>query len=144
MAAFIQKIIAFFMGILAFFGLVKPGPDHPDPAEWDGTAGYAVQDKAVEFSLRENPTTGYAWQYEIEGDCVALTKDDYAQDPSQPGMAGVGGTRYFTFTAEKAGTATVTFTYLRSWETEPPIDTYRAVIEVGEDLVPQVVSFEKI
>ena len=144
MAAFIQKLIAFFTAILAFFGLVKPGSAHPDPVVWDDTAGYAVEGGEIEFSFRENPSTGYAWAYEVAGGAVALSNDDYVQDPAAPGMAGVGGTRYLRFAAAEPGTATVEFTYARSWETEPPIDAYRAVIEVAADLSVRLVSFEKI
>ena len=61
-------------------------------------------------------------------------RDEYKQNPSEPGVAGVGGYQYYDFTTVKAGTATVTFTYARSWETTDSDITYVAVITVAADL----------
>ena len=125
MLAVFQKILAFFMSILAFLGLVKPETPQPD--------AFTVTDNAVEFCFDSNPTTGYDWTAAVNGDCVALTKDEYVPDAAAPGMAGVGGKQYYTFTAVRAGTATVTFTYARSWETTGADRTVTAVITVAQD-----------
>ena len=42
----------------------------------------------------------------------------------------------------KPGTTTITFTYQRPWETDPPITTYVAVVVVADDLSVTVSSFE--
>ena len=127
MQAIFAKIISFFMAILAFLGLVKP-TQNAEPNN------YTVEGKVVSFCFDSNPTTGYDWTAKTEGDCVIMTRDEYEQKPSEPGMAGVGGYQYYDFTAVKPGTATVTFTYARSWETTDSDITYVAVITVADDL----------
>ncbi|MBQ6163126.1 MAG: protease inhibitor I42 family protein [Clostridia bacterium] len=137
MQAFIQKIIALIMSILAFLGLVKPAAEiDPDTFKVDGST--------VEFCFDSNPTTGYDWTAEIDGDCVELTKDEYVQDQvdSPVAIAGIGGRQYYVFTAVKEGTATITFTYARSWEqndddrivtAQITVDAALNIIEVGTD-----------
>lgn len=130
MQAFIQKIVALIMSILAFFGLTKPVVEiDPD--------SYKVDGKTVEFCFDSNPTTGYGWTAEVEGDCVVLTKDEYVQDKVADGpvaIAGVGGKQYYVFTAVKEGAATVTFTYARSWEKTDSDRVIVAQIAVSADL----------
>lgn len=139
MLAVFQKIFAFILSVLAFFGLVpKPAaPVSPVAPE----AAYTAEAGKVEFALRGNITTGYEWTVAIDGDAVALTRDEYVSDPADPGVAGVGGTHYFAFAAAKPGTATLTFTYARPWETNGPIETRVAVVEVAQDLSVTVRSF---
>ena len=129
MQAVFAKIISWIMAILAFLGLVKP--ETPAAVE---PGSYQVNGKVVTFCLDSNPTTGYDWTAVIDGDCVALTRDDYQQDPSEPGMAGVGGCQYYDFTAVKPGHAIVTFTYARSWETTDADIKLFAGITVADDL----------
>lgn len=126
MHSIIQKILGFLMSILAFFGLVKaPAPD-PVPFE--------VKGSTVAFAFDSNPTTGYGWTYALEGDCIRVERDEYVQDPALPGMAGVGGTQYYTFEAVREGTATVTFTYARAWEQTDADRVITAEIAVSPDL----------
>lgn len=127
MQALFAKIVSFFMAILAFLGLVKP-VQNAEPNS------YTVEGKVVSFCFDANPTTGYNWTAEKEGDCVIMTRDEYKQHESAPNMGGVGGYQYYDFTAVKPGTATVTFTYARSWETTDSDVTYVAVITVADDL----------
>lgn len=133
MSALLQKLVSFFMSILAFFGILK---GNAKPAAGD----YEVQKTAVVFALRSNPTTGYSWDVKISGDAVVLSSSDYRQDPGAPNMAGRGGTEYFTLTAVKPGAATVTFSYLRPWE-GGPIETRVAELVVDKDLNVTVRSF---
>ena len=129
MQAIWAKILSFIMAILAFFGLVKPEtPATVDP----GT--YQVNGQVVAFCLDANPTTGYGWEAVVDGDCVTLTRDQYQQNESEPGMAGVGGYQYYDFTAVKPGTAKVTFTYARPWEATEADRVVVAEITVAEDL----------
>ena len=137
MTAFFQKLIAFFMSVLALFGFGKTnGSDVPKD-------GYKAEGKTVTVCLSSNPSTGYGWQTELEGGSVILTSSRYEEKetPGNVAIAGAGGYEYFTFTAVKAGEATVTFKYLRSWENEPPIKTVTAVLSVDEALNVTVVSF---
>ena len=136
MQAIIAKLISWIMAILAFLGLVKP-VQNAEPNN------YIVESKGVTFCFDSNPTTGYDWTAVLNGDCVVMTRDEYEQKPSEPGMAGVGGYQYYDFTAVKAGTATVTFTYARSWETTDSDITYVAVITVADDLTVTVTEFSE-
>ncbi len=137
MQAFIQKIIALIMSILAFLGLTKPVVEiDPD--------SYKIDGNTVEFCFDSNPTTGYGWTAEIDGDCVVLTKDEYVQDKVNDGpvaIAGVGGKQYYVFTAVKEGTATVTFTYARSWEQNDDDRVITAQIAVSADKTIEVKTF---
>ena len=123
------------MAILAFLGLVKPEAPTIAPAS------YEVDGKAVTFCFDANPTTGYGWTASVDGNCVTLTRDEYKQNESEPGMAGVGGYQYYAFTAVKAGTATVTFIYARPWESTDADRVFVAEITVAEDLTVSVTSF---
>ncbi len=136
MMAFFQKILAFLMSILAFLGLVKPTEPQPD--------AYLVNGATVEFCFDSNPTTGYDWTADLNGDCVTLTKDEYKQDAAVPGMAGVGGKQYYAFTAAHAGTATVTFTYARSWETTDADRTVTATLTVADDNTVTVSDYKEV
>ncbi len=113
MQALFAKIIAFFMSILAFFGLVKPTEG---PSRFEGDYLVNVNAQQIEFRLDANATTGYQWGYSIDGDAVEKTDDHYEVYEHEAGMVGVGGIQFFTFTAVKAGTATVTFKYARNWD----------------------------
>ena len=136
MQSLFAKIVSWIMAILAFLGLVKP-TENMDPNN------YTIEGKVVTFCFDSNPTTGYDWTAALDGDCVELTRDEYKQDPSEPGMAGVGGSQYYDFTAVKEGTATVTFTYARSWETTDSDVVYTATITVADDLSVMVTDFTK-
>ena len=140
MKAFFAKITAFFLAVLAFFGL-SPKPAQPETPV--GNDGYAIIENGVQFSFAANATTGYSWAQTQEGDSLALDKEYYAAPKTEPPMAGQGGTQFYNYRAVKPGTTTLTFTYQRPWEQEPPITTYVAVVVVGDDLSVTVSSFEK-
>jgi inhibitor of cysteine peptidase len=66
--------------------------------------------------LDANATTGYTWQLTADpGAQVQLLGHTYT--PAPPQQPGSGGTELFTFQAVAAGTTTLTFGYLRPWET---------------------------
>lgn len=138
--AIIQRIIAFFMTVLAFFGIGKGNNTQP-PTQVDDVAAYTAEQGAVTFSFFANATTGYSWEYAPDGDSVILTGERYETANTDPRVAGAPGRQYYTFTAVKPGTTTVTFTYARPWETDPPVYTYVAVISVDADLNLTVASF---
>ena len=134
MQALFAKIVSFIMAILAFFGLVKPETPATEPRF------YEVNGKVVTFCLNSNPSTGYGWTAELDGDCVTLTRDEYVGKQTDPGVAGAGGYQYYDFTAVKAGTATVTFTYARPWESDDTFEVVTAQIAVGDDLTVSVTT----
>ena len=131
MQAIFQRIVAFFIAILAFFG-IHIGGDKP-PVEVTTPDVYTIQDNTITFALRGNITTGYEWTVTTDNDCIVLTRDEYISDQTTPPMAGVGGYHYFTFTAQSAGTTTVTFHYARPWEATPADETVIWLVIVGAD-----------
>jgi predicted secreted protein len=77
------------------------------------TPGYAV------VELKENPTTGYEWKYEMSAEGVLTPgRDAYTADTATGGEAlmGAGGVHLWTFAAKAAGDVTLTYSYARSWE----------------------------
>lgn len=65
-----------------------------------------------------NPTTGYDWAMACSDEAVVLCKSVYVQTAGTEDMDGAGGTTTFTFYPLQNGTATVTLTYARAWETD--------------------------
>ncbi|MBQ4365091.1 MAG: protease inhibitor I42 family protein [Clostridia bacterium] len=142
MKAFFSRITAFFLAILAFFGI---SPKTPEPDVTVGNDGYAIIEHGVQFSFDANASTGYSWAQQTDGDSVVLEKEFYTSPkPEANGvaLAGQGGTQYYNYRAVKPGTTTITFTYQRPWENEPPIKTYVAIVIVANDLSVTVERFE--
>ncbi|MCR5731842.1 MAG: protease inhibitor I42 family protein [Sphaerochaetaceae bacterium] len=86
------------------------------------------------LELEENPTTGYSWSYEIEGDCILLASENYKQNKAKDGFVGVGGVHSFNFTALKEGYAKIKFCYMRPWENEA-IETKEVNVRVKKKKV---------
>ncbi|MBR4393482.1 MAG: protease inhibitor I42 family protein [Oscillospiraceae bacterium] len=139
MKAFFAKITAFFLAILAFFGLGPKTPEPETPAT--GNDGYAIIENGVQFWFDANATTGFSWAQTQQGDSVTLEKEYYVSPKTEPPLAGQGGTQYYVYRAVKPGTTTITFTYQRPWEQEPPARTFTAVVVVADDLSVTVSSF---
>jgi len=88
-----------------------------DPSE---TIEVTVGEEFV-ISLDSNPSTGYSW--EVTSSLPAwleLIGSEYIPTPTDPPVIGGGGTEEWTFRANAAGTATVTFEYRRPWEKDQP------------------------
>jgi len=82
--------------------------------------------------LAENPTTGYQWDMSIDGESVVLLSDTYVMDEAAPGMVGVGGTHFFYYQAESAGTSVINGVYKQAWmETSPEDETFTLTMEVA-------------
>ena len=75
----------------------------------------------VVISLAANATTGYSWVIK-SSDGLEKTKDWYGVEKGREGLCGAGGTQYFQFHCEKAGTYKVVLDYQRPWE-DAPIQT---------------------
>ncbi|MBE6523766.1 MAG: hypothetical protein E7Z65_02680 [Thermoplasmata archaeon] len=75
----------------------------------------------VVISLAANATTGYSWVIK-SSDGLEKTKDWYEVEKGREGLCGAGGTQYFQFHCEKAGTYKVVLDYQRPWE-DAPIQT---------------------
>ncbi len=93
--------------------------DTAETAAYDGAAPRIyTEDGDLVIALEGNPTTGYEWSCEVDGDCVSGGDYEYVQDSTDEMLVGVGGVFTFRFTPTKAGTATLHFDYARSWEGE--------------------------
>ncbi len=75
-----------------------------------------VSDIALTVRLDSNPTTGYEWTYEIDGDAVEYRSDEYVAPESD--ALGAGGTQVYSFLGNegKAGDVTITLTYGRPFD----------------------------
>jgi len=141
MKAIFSRITAFFLAILAFFGL---SPKQVKPEVTIGNDGYAIVERGVQFSFAANATTGFSWAQKTDGSSVVLEKEFYTSPKTEEhgvALAGQGGTQYYDYRAVKPGTTTITFTYQRAWENNPPAKTYVAVVVVADDLSVTVKSF---
>ena len=84
------------------------------------------------IALEENPTTGYQWEMSVDTESVALLSDRYVMDEAAPGMVGVGGTHFFYYQAESAGTSVINGVYKQAWmETSPEDETFTLTAEVA-------------
>lgn len=69
--------------------------------------------------LEENPTTGYGWQYTVADENIAVVEDDeYVQNQVPEGWTGVGGEHTYRLSGISSGETTITFKYVRPWETD--------------------------
>jgi predicted secreted protein len=71
--------------------------------------------KDVTIALEANATTGYHWKV-VSSDGLELVNDWYESPTTSPQICGAGGTQYFTFHCDKAGTYEVVLDYLREWQ----------------------------
>lgn len=63
--------------------------------------------------LKSNPGTGYSWVPELEGQPFELAGEEYK---SGLDLLGAPGVQVFKIKALQAGTYTLRFSYIRSWE----------------------------
>jgi inhibitor of cysteine peptidase len=84
----------------------------------ESTAGNRITvptQQAFEIHLRENPTTGYRWQLDLD-ECVALISSNFM--PPQAGTFGAGGLRKFVLSADRPGEFEIRAILRRKWEPE--------------------------
>ncbi len=86
-----------------------------------------VGDELV-FELEENPTTGYRWQPDIQGDTLEPASDEF--DPGE--KIGAGGKRRLYFLARHAGQATISLKLIRQWDPAEPLNTITVNITVSK------------
>ncbi len=87
---------------------------------------------APDLFLRGNPTTGYAWHFQVEDENVlAVIDNGFLQDEAPADAVGVGGVFAFRLSGAKAGLTSVTFRYARAWEEEgnAPAIVYRVSVD---------------
>ncbi len=127
-----SKIIGFIMSIIMFLGslLGITGKNVKAPED---TIEYSGDKKSFTVALEENGTTGYRWNMKIADESIVKLEKDGFIAPESNGMAGVPGTRVFTFKALAPGKTEITFSYERSWE-PGAADTLTVTVEVAADL----------
>lgn len=87
--------------------------------------------EVMSLEFYSNPSTGFSWEYEVDGDAeLYLDREDYI-DTSEEGIVGAGGKKIFYFVATKEGKSNITFTYKRPWDGGEV--AYDVVYEVSVD-----------
>lgn len=73
----------------------------------------------VTVSVKENPSTGYKWNYNIINETVAEVTADKYTNTAPADVVGAAGVREITFTGIRQGTTKVILSYEREWENSP-------------------------
>lgn len=82
--------------------------------------------------LPANPSTGYVWSYAVAGDDVLRLETVSGESAGAKGMVGAPGEQVWSFRAQGAGRAVLTYVYERAWEKNtPPAKTFTLTIEVA-------------
>ncbi len=113
--------------------LVACGPQSGDLTEADnGSRVTLEQGQELVITLESNPTTGYSWHVmEVDADVLKQVGEiEYKQATGSDGLVGAGGTETIRFEAVATGEATLTLGYFRSWEDEPPVETFTLTVVI--------------
>ena len=73
--------------------------------------------ETLQFTVPENPSTGYQWQL-LHPLKLFKTEETYQQQEAPEGMVGVGGEKIFRFKAEQPGQELIELVHVRPWETQ--------------------------
>lgn len=95
--------------------------------------GYACEGGTLAIVLEENPSTGYEWSIELDGEAVlTLTTEESLSENAD--AAGEDGLKRLTFEAAGDGEAVLFLYYERAWEDESPAQTlcYTVQVQQGE------------
>ena len=71
------------------------------------------------IALASNPSTGYSWTQTLSDD-VTLAYEGNVRQPPATQMPGAPGQQIFIYHANRSGTAQITLTYSRPFETNTP------------------------
>ena len=86
------------------------GTSAPDTPQESLETATVQPGEGYEVCLRENRTTAYKWEYEMDppGGAVVLS-DEFIPDPNPQKAVGTGGTHVWAFNLSKPGQVTITF-----------------------------------
>ena len=70
----------------------------------------------VKVSVKTNPSTGYNWVMKLDDDCSVQFIGETVESIFNDGRVGGPMQAIYEFKADKKGTCTVSFDYIRSWE----------------------------
>lgn len=83
------------------------------------------------IELESNPSTGYTWEVVQVDPSLLAQQGKSSFQAASTGLVGAPGIQTLTFKALKAGSATLTLGYLRSWETGvPPVNTFQVTVGI--------------
>lgn len=83
----------------------------------------------IQIKLEGNITTGYSWQVMSLEETI-LAPNGEPEYQSESNLAGAGGEFTFTFTAKSPGETHLELGYLRPWEDEAPLETFKITVVV--------------
>ena len=101
--------------------------------------GEVVTGQALTLTVEANPTTGYAWAAAQEGERFDVQSWYVSEEQNGP-VSGAGGWQTFLLAPRESGTATLTFTYSRSWEPSDADPQFAFTFEIAEDLTITVIE----
>lgn len=81
----------------------------------NGKTSDTTQGTRFAVTLKENPTTGFAWNATVSPGLV-IESSIYTVDPDAHGRMGAGGNHTWVITGKDLGAQKFSATYLRSWE----------------------------
>ena len=92
------------------------------------------------IQLKENPTTGYTWKYDIKDkEMIQVVSDHYKQDELPEGamcIVGEGGIHTWEIKGLKEGVTTIKFSNQRGWEGESSsVETKEFIVTVFSELI---------
>lgn len=91
--------------------------------------------RCVELSLACNPSTGYEWMVSTSDENIAYVDDlGTATAEEDPYLVGAPATRNFRIAGAAAGSAEITLSYLRPWESVQPLYRFTIPVTVDEGL----------
>ena len=105
------------MNLLSLILLFAVNLHSPVFIETDAAQPITVQAGEEFFiALSANPGTGYSWKQTMLDDKVVAYEGNVKQ-PAPQAIPGAPGQQIFVYHANRSGTATITLTYSRPWET---------------------------
>lgn len=91
--------------------------------------------RCVELLLACNPSTGYEWLVSTSDESIAYVDDlGTVTTEEDPYLVGAPATRSFRIAGAAAGSAEITFSYLRPWESVQPLYRFTVPVTVDEGL----------
>lgn len=99
--------------------------------------GEVVKGQTVALTLRSNPTTGFLWAAEQDGERFDV-QSFYVAEPHEEPIAGGGGWQTFLLIPKEPGAAELSFSYSRSWEPSDTDAHFTCTLEINEDLTVTV------
>jgi len=120
------------IGALVLVGCTSKLNDIEIGADANGTQVELKAGQALIISLVSNPTTGFGWHVaEIDESILKQVGEvEFAQEAGGEQLVGAGGIETLRFEAIASGTTTLTLTYDRAWEDQPPEETFTVTVVV--------------